>query len=228
MTTFRPSAIYFLLIPLLLFAALPSLAYACLEDDECPGSAVCDPLLLECVPDTGDGSTSLGGACTRSEQCEGSAVCDPLLQQCVPDIRDGSTSLGGSCTRSEQCKSSLVCTGGVCKAATPAVGAVNPSQAGAANTNTSNSTSGSGLQNPLKVDNLQDFLKTILAGIVEIGSIFLVLMLVYVGFLFVIARGNPEKIQTARSALVWTVIGGLLLLGAEAISLVIQSTVSTL
>ena len=53
-------------------------------------------------------------------------------------------------------------------------------------------------------------------------------MIVYVGFLFVAARGNEEKIRSARDALMWTVIGGLILLGAEAISLVIQATVKTL
>jgi hypothetical protein len=53
-------------------------------------------------------------------------------------------------------------------------------------------------------------------------------MIVYVGFLFVAAQGNEEKIRSARSALVWTVIGGLILLGAKAIALVIEQTVSTL
>ena len=53
-------------------------------------------------------------------------------------------------------------------------------------------------------------------------------MLVYVGFLFVAARGNEEKISSARSALVWTVVGGLILLGASAISAVIQATVGTI
>jgi hypothetical protein len=68
----------------------------------------------------------------------------------------------------------------------------------------------------------------ILDGVVLIGSIFLTLMIVYVGFLFVAAQGNEEKIRSARSALVWTVIGGLILLGAKAIALVIEQTVSTL
>ncbi len=53
-------------------------------------------------------------------------------------------------------------------------------------------------------------------------------MLVYVGFLFVAAQGNEEKIRSARSALVWTLIGGLILLGATAISKVIQATANTL
>lgn len=89
--------------------------------------------------------------------------------------------------------------------------------------------SGEGLVNPLNgVCTLQQFLKAILKGVVEIGTIILVMMLVYVGFLFVAARGNSEKLQSAKSALLWTVIGGLILLGATAIQLVIEGTVNSL
>jgi len=44
----------------------------------------------------------------------------------------------------------------------------------------------------------------------------------------VFAQGNEEKIRSARQALLWTVIGGILLLAAEAISLVLQATVENL
>jgi hypothetical protein len=53
-------------------------------------------------------------------------------------------------------------------------------------------------------------------------------MLIYVGFLFVTARGEPGKITAARQALLWTVVGALILLGAEAISAGIQATVKAL
>lgn len=85
------------------------------------------------------------------------------------------------------------------------------------------------LTNPLKsISSLPQLMNAILDGVVEIGSILLTIMIVYVGFLFVAAQGNEEKIRSARSALVWTVVGGLILLGAKAISLVIQNTVSAL
>ncbi|HEY0979552.1 MAG TPA: hypothetical protein VGE23_01790 [Candidatus Paceibacterota bacterium] len=86
-----------------------------------------------------------------------------------------------------------------------------------------------GLCNPLNgVSTLPEFLRAILKGIVEIGTIILIMMLVYVGFLFVMARGNAEKLQGAKSALVWTVIGGLILLGATAIEAVISGTVGAI
>lgn len=53
-------------------------------------------------------------------------------------------------------------------------------------------------------------------------------MLVYVGYLFVVARGNPGEIEAARKALLWTLIGALILLGAKAIAIGIQQTVQAL
>ncbi len=97
------------------------------------------------------------------------------------------------------------------------------------NTPPSTPAANGGLVNPLNgVSTLPEFLKAILAGVVEIGTIILIMMLVYVGFLFVAARGNAEKLQSAKSALVWTVIGGLILLGATSIQLVIEGTVKSL
>lgn len=68
----------------------------------------------------------------------------------------------------------------------------------------------------------------ILQAVVTLGGILLTLMLVFVGFKFVVAQGNPEELKSARTMLLWTVIGGLILLGAEAISQVIQNTVHAL
>jgi hypothetical protein len=93
----------------------------------------------------------------------------------------------------------------------------------------SGSGSGQGLTNPLNsIDSLPQLLEVVLKAIVQIGTIILTLALVYVGFLFVVAQGNEEKIRNAKSALLWTIIGGLILLGASAIGAVIGSTVDKL
>lgn len=93
----------------------------------------------------------------------------------------------------------------------------------------SNPASSGGLTNPLNnINSLPDFLNAILDAVVQLGTIVLTLAIIYVGFMFVQAQGNEEKIKSARSALMWTVIGGLVLLGAKTIGLVISSTVGTL
>lgn len=90
-------------------------------------------------------------------------------------------------------------------------------------------TRAAGLENPLgDTKDLSTLLTKILAGVVEIGGVVVTLMLVYCGFLFVVAQGQPEKIKEARTALLWTVIGALILLGASALQAVISSTVHSI
>ncbi len=101
----------------------------------------------------------------------------------------------------------------------PSAGGGSPSGGGA---------TGVTLQNPLKFDSLPKLMDAVLQAVLQLGSILLVFMLVWCGFLFVVAQGNPEKISAARSALLWTLIGGLILLGAEAISKVIEATVTSI
>ncbi|CAN5703470.1 hypothetical protein BH11PAT2_BH11PAT2_05740 [soil metagenome] len=108
--------------------------------------------------------------------------------------------------------------------------ATSPTVGGTPDSGTSASGCGGALCNPLKnISSLSDLLSAVLNAVVKtIAPIILTLALIYVGFMFVMAQGNEEKIRSARSALVWTVVGGLILLGANAILLVIQSTVSGL
>lgn len=89
-------------------------------------------------------------------------------------------------------------------------------------------TTGETIANPLKYNSLEALLKGVLQSLITIGSILLTLALVWVGFKFVAARGNEEAIRSARTALMWTVIGGLILLGATAIETVISSTVKSI
>lgn len=85
------------------------------------------------------------------------------------------------------------------------------------------------LYNPLSSGSSpSSFVTSILALVTRIGAIVVVFMLVYVGFLFVTAQGNEGKITQARTALLWTVVGALILLGAQAIAAGVQATVTAL
>jgi hypothetical protein len=82
--------------------------------------------------------------------------------------------------------------------------------------------------NSTNTDCLGNFLGSILDFVIRIGAIVVILMLVYVGYLFVVAQGNDAKITAARSALLWTVVGALILLGAKAIQVAITATVKAI
>lgn len=43
--------------------------------------------------------------------------------------------------------------------------------------------------------------------------------------MFITAQGKPEQIETAKSRLVWTIVGAILLLGAWTISQAIKGTI---
>lgn len=84
---------------------------------------------------------------------------------------------------------------------------------------------GGGLVNPLdNINSLEDLLAKVLDAVVELGVIAVTLALVFVGFKFVAAQGREEELKNAKAALLWTVVGGLILLGVKAIALVIQET----
>lgn len=84
------------------------------------------------------------------------------------------------------------------------------------------------LDNPLgdKVNNLPAFIYMVLDIVFQIGAVLAVLFLMYVGFMFVTARGDPEKLQTARRAFLYTVIGIALLLGGKLVASVIGNTIT--
>lgn len=97
------------------------------------------------------------------------------------------------------------------------------------NPNPAPSGGGETLVNPLKgIQSLPELIDKIIQGVVQLAGIALMIALVIVGFRFVAAQGNPAKIQKARTALMWTLLGGLILLGASGISRLIAETVQNL
>jgi len=112
---------------------------------------------------------------------------------------------------------------GVCRTPSAGISPLSPTQSsgnGAENVRLMNPLRGSG--------NLESFLTSILDFVIRIGTIVVILMVVYVGFEFVTAKGDPTKISTARKSLLWTVIGALILLGAKAIAIGIEATVQAI
>jgi uncharacterized BrkB/YihY/UPF0761 family membrane protein len=83
--------------------------------------------------------------------------------------------------------------------------------------------------NPIpSITSIPGLIHTLLNGLLEIGIPVVALAIIYCGFLFVFARGNPEKLKKAKDALLWTLIGAAILLGSWAIATMIQSTVTGL
>ncbi len=83
--------------------------------------------------------------------------------------------------------------------------------------------------NPLKTNDLIGFIELIINNVVlPIGSVVVVFFIIFTGFLFVTAGGNEEKLKTAKSALLWTIVGAAILLGSWAISVAITNTIDAI
>ena len=95
-------------------------------------------------------------------------------------------------------------------------------------------TSGSGctssfcFQNPLNFETICGLLKQLLSVFLTLGTPVAALFLVYAGFKFVVARGNPTKLGVAKNNLLFVVIGICIFLGAWLMGQLIANTINTI
>lgn len=84
------------------------------------------------------------------------------------------------------------------------------------------------LYNPLKFTNIGDVIVSILQLVVYLGFFVAIFFVIYSGFLFVTAQGSEEKLEKAKENFFYTIIGVAILLGAQAIALIVKATVQQL
>lgn len=84
------------------------------------------------------------------------------------------------------------------------------------------------IKNPIGDVTVAGIITKVIGFMVQIGSVAVVLAIVYAGFLFVAAQGNPGEIAKAKTTLFWTIIGAMVLLGAQLIAGVVESTLKEL
>ena len=84
------------------------------------------------------------------------------------------------------------------------------------------------LQNPIGNLTISSLIQKILDTVISIGTPVAVFFIVYSGFLFVMAQGNPAKLENARKSLLWTLIGTAVLLGAWVLAGIIKATIDSL
>jgi hypothetical protein len=96
--------------------------------------------------------------------------------------------------------------------------------------NSTNLTGGSSvtIDNPLKATSIVLLFQTILDIVLIFAVPIIVFFIIYAGFLYVTARGNAGTIEKAHMALLYALIGGLLILGARVLIEVIQGTVDSI
>jgi TRAP-type C4-dicarboxylate transport system permease small subunit len=81
------------------------------------------------------------------------------------------------------------------------------------------------LENPITVESIIDLLSAILTIVMVISVPIIVFFLIYGGFSYVTARGNPEKIKEASRAIMYGVIGAVIIMGSFAIVQIVKNLV---
>lgn len=81
------------------------------------------------------------------------------------------------------------------------------------------------LANPIAANNVQELFQAIIDIVIVFAIPIIVFFIIYAGFLYVTARGNESTIQKAHMALLYALIGGLLILGARVLIEVVAGTV---
>ena len=85
-----------------------------------------------------------------------------------------------------------------------------------------------GFTTPLNFNTITEFLTGIINAVITILFPIIVLMFVYSGFLFLKAQGNPGEIAKARTALMWSFIGAMVVLGAWALAHAVEAILKAL
>jgi TRAP-type C4-dicarboxylate transport system permease small subunit len=85
---------------------------------------------------------------------------------------------------------------------------------------------GDKLCNPLRYDSIEQLLPKLLDIVAQVGLVICTFFIVYAGFKYVTANGDPGKITTAHNILLWSVIGTAVLLGAKVLASILSNTVN--
>lgn len=85
------------------------------------------------------------------------------------------------------------------------------------------------LKSPLdpSITTVEGLLVAILNIFIVIVTPIIVLFIIYAGFLYVTARGNAQQVEQATRALTYAIIGGVIVLGAVAISQILANVVDS-
>ncbi len=85
------------------------------------------------------------------------------------------------------------------------------------------------LQSPLApgIGSIEALLTTILNVLLVLAVPIIIFFIIFAGFTYVTAQGNPEKIKTATRSLTYAIIGAVLILGGVALSEIIAGVVNS-
>lgn len=85
------------------------------------------------------------------------------------------------------------------------------------------------LVNPLKtIDDIPSFVRALLDIVLTIAIPVIALAIIYAGYKFIAAQGNPTKLEEAKNTLIYVLIGAAILLAAYVIAEAVVNTINAI
>ncbi len=84
------------------------------------------------------------------------------------------------------------------------------------------------LESPFVYRSVSDFISAVLRAVVYLSMPIIALFIMYAGFKYILARGNPGAIDEAHKNFMYVIIGAMLILGAWVLATLIGGTISQL
>ena len=84
------------------------------------------------------------------------------------------------------------------------------------------------IESPLRAQSIQALFIDLINVVLVFATPIIVFFIIYAGFLYVTARGDTGQVGKATNALLYAVIGGVLILGAFVILRIIEGTVRSI
>jgi hypothetical protein len=78
-----------------------------------------------------------------------------------------------------------------------------------------------------EITTIEGLLLALLNVFIIIATPIIVLFIIYAGFLYVTAKGNAEQIQQATRAIMYAIIGGILVIGALVLAGIIENIIAS-
>ncbi len=83
------------------------------------------------------------------------------------------------------------------------------------------------LINPLHANTIQELIFFVIDLAMNVGVVIAVIMIIYAGFNFIMAQGDPGKLKDARNFFYGVIIGLAVLIASKVIVQIIQNTLVT-
>jgi len=82
---------------------------------------------------------------------------------------------------------------------------------------------GIGFENPIEKESIAEVITGIVDWVYKIALILAPLMIILGGFYLVTAAGDPERVNTGKKIITWTIVGIVVVLLATSVKVVIES-----